>query len=448
LNKIIILLGFGVFVLMGTDQANLFAFEEEVIQAGEVEETAKIEDMYSDLEIFANALTVIESHYVEKTPPKDLIYGSLKGMLSSLDPYSQFLNPEAYSEIRVETEGKFGGIGVEITIKDGVLTVITPVDGTPAAEAGVAPGDKIVKIDDKSTRYLSLEDSVKLLRGEAGSNVKLTILRESESRILDVEINRSIINVKSIKKAEMMRDNIGYVRISEFQENTAQDLRESLMDLEDKGMKGLILDLRNNPGGLLPSAVEVAEIFVPKGELVVGTKGRNEAQNMRFVSNGQSQRKPYRVVVLVNHGSASGSEIVAGALRDHGLAILLGTTTFGKGSIQTVIPMRDGSALRLTTGKYYTPLGDMIHGKGISPDIDVPYERIKMEEKKEDAKKQKVREIFKKVEQMTQTKEGPSEAEEEASNEQYDNQIMRAIDLLLALDVYGDNKIDVGQTAL
>jgi carboxyl-terminal processing protease len=415
-------------------------------------ETAKIEDVYSDLETFANALTIIHSHYVEETTPKKVVTGALKGMLSSLDPYSQFLDPEAYSEIKVETEGKFGGIGVEITFRDGILTVISPVDGTPAAEAGVLAGDKVVKIDGKSTRDMTLEDSVKVLRGKPGTVVTLTVLREGEGRLLDISMKRAIIRVKSVKDGRILGDGIGYVRVSEFQENTPRDLRAALAALEKQELKGLILDLRNNPGGLLSVAVEVAEEFVPKGELIVYTKGRTEEQQTRFISKGRDEPRPYPVVVLINHGSASASEIVAGALRDHRLAIALGTQTFGKGSVQTVIPMRDGAAIRLTTAKYFTPSGNVIHGVGIKPDIEVPFRKIEAAPPTEEEKRKKRRsEFFEKVERISKEPEAPEEEEEEAEpapaekpkseaetlEKELDNQILRAMDLIRGLNVFG-----------
>lgn len=406
------------------------------------EDKPKIEDVYSDLETFANAITIIDAHYVEKKEPKQLIYGALKGLLSSLDPYSQFLDPEAYNEIRVETEGKFGGIGVEITFRDGILTVISPVDGTPAEQAGILAGDKIVRIDGKSTRDMALDDAVKVLRGKAGVPVKLTVLREGEGKLLEFVLSRAIIKVKSVKDAQVFRGGIGYIRLSEFQENTPRDLRAALKKLEEQNIKGLILDLRNNPGGLLSVAVEVAEEFIPQGEMVVYTKGRTAEQEMRFLSEGVREKKAYPIVVLVNHGSASAAEIVAGALRDHDLAVLMGTKTFGKGSVQTVIPMRDGSAIRLTTAKYFTPSGDLIHGIGIEPNIEVPFERIEAKKtegtakKKEDAQK-----LFDEVEKDDGSgKVKPPQAPEkegEANRLDRDNQVQRAIDLIAALNVYG-----------
>jgi len=331
------------------------------------------EALYEQVELLAEAITVIQAEYVEEIEPKKLIYGALKGMVESLDRYSQFLDPGAYSEMQVETKGEFGGVGLEITIaKDGVLTVVSPMDDTPAAKAGLMPQDKIVKIDGESTRGISLHEAVNRLRGRSGSKVTLTILREDQEQMFEVVMVRSVIQIRSVKEAQAVAEGVGYVRISEFQDNTPRDLQKALSDLDKKRMSdGLILDLRNNPGGLLDVAVDVAGQFLPAGSLIVSTKGRVESQNQEFRSKPDHPYLDFPIVILVNNGSASASEIVAGALRDHKRAILMGTKTFGKGSVQTVIPLRDGSAVRLTTSIYYTPSGQMIHGKGLEPDVVV-----------------------------------------------------------------------------
>ena len=331
------------------------------------------EALYEQVELLAEAITVIQAEYVEEIEPKKLIYGALKGMVESLDRHSQFLDPGAYSEMQVETKGEFGGVGLEITIsKDGVLTVVAPMDDTPAAKSGLMPQDKIVKIDSESTRGISLHEAVSRLRGRAGSKVTLTVLREEEEQMFEVVLVRAVIQIRSVKEAQAVAEGIGYVRISEFQDNTPRDLKKSLNDLEKKQISdGLILDLRNNPGGLLDVAVDVAGEFLPAGSLIVSTKGRIESQNQEFRSKPDHPGLDFPIVVLVNNGSASASEIVAGALRDHKRAILMGTKTFGKGSVQTVIPLRDGSAVRLTTSIYYTPSGQAIHGKGLEPDVVV-----------------------------------------------------------------------------
>ena len=373
------------------------------------------EALYEQVELLAEAITVIQSEYVEEIEPKRLIYGALKGMVESLDRHSQFLDPGAYSEMQVETKGEFGGVGLEITIaKDGVLTVVAPMDDTPAAKAGLMPQDKIVKIDGESTHGISLHEAVNRLRGRAGSKITLTILREDQEQMFDVVMARAIIQIRSVKEAQSVADGIGYVRISEFQDNTPRDLQKALSDLEKKRMSdGLILDLRNNPGGLLDVAVDVAGQFLPVGSLIVSTKGRVESQNQEFRSRPDHPGLDFPIVVLVNNGSASASEIVAGALRDHGRAILMGTKTFGKGSVQTVIPLRDGSAVRLTTSIYYTPSGQAIHGKGLMPDV-----------------------LVEPVPPPASAREREEEAEEEAPPVAKDPAVLRAVDLLRGLKVY------------
>lgn len=380
------------------------------------------DNFYEEIELFADALAIIRSEYVEQTKMEDLIYGALTGMLSSLDPYSQFMDPDTYNEIKVETEGEFGGLGIEITIKDGLLTIITPLDDTPAYRAGLKVGDRIVKIDGKLTRNITLLEAVKKLRGEPGSEVKLTIMREEEEKLLDFTIKRGIIKIKSIKQARIIEDNIGYIRIAEFQENTPQDLEKALKDLENQHMEGLILDLRNNPGGLLDVAVKVVDKFIKKEKVVVTTQGRIRNQNLEFKSVAPAHPR-YPLVILINGGSASGSEIVAAAIQDHKRGILLGTKTFGKGSVQTIIPLRDGSALRLTTSRYFTPNGRVIHDEGITPDVIV-----ELEEEKVVKVTHQMRDIFEDIEK--------DRLKEKKKEIVYDNQLNRALDLLKGIRAY------------
>ena len=369
------------------------------------------EALYEQVELLAEAITVIQTEYVEEIEPKKLIYGALKGMVESLDRHSQFLDPGAYSEMQVETKGEFGGVGLEITIgKDGVLTVVAPMDDTPAAKSGLRPQDKIVKIDGESTRGISLHEAVTRLRGRSGSKVTLTVMREEEDKLFEVTMVRAVIQIRSVKEAQTVSEGIGYLRISEFQDNTSGDLEKALEDLARRKISdGLILDLRNNPGGLLDVAVDVAGDFIPTGSLVVYTKGRVQNQNQQFLSKSKSPYLDFPMVILVNGGSASASEIVAGSLRDHGRAILMGAKTFGKGSVQTVIPLRDGSAIRLTTSIYYTPSGQMIHGKGLEPDVV--------------------------IERPAPSSSSPEEEEENLPIAK-DPAVMRAVDLLRGLKVY------------
>lgn len=402
----------------------------------------KLEEVYADLETFADSLAIIENHYVDPVTPRKLVYGAMNGMLASLDPYSQFLEPAAHDEIRQETEGRFGGIGVEISVRDGVLSVVTALDDTPAYKAGLQPDDKIVKINGASTRDLLLDEAVKMLRGEPGTVVSLSVLREGDARVLDLELKRAVIKVQSVKRAGMIDGQVGYIRISEFQENTPEDFKRALNDLEKKGLEGLILDLRNNPGGLFPEAVKLAELFVPEDQLIVSTKGRTADQNADFISSGSAAAKPYPVAVLVNRGTASASEIVAGALQDHGLAILVGTRTFGKGSVQTVIPMKDGSAVRMTTSRYHTPSGRMIHGEGIGPDIEVVYEPIPAPQDEPAVQSDpQVRDMFDQVEQVVDARKKPAEPVTLQTIRERDNQVRRAIDILKAIRIHGTQKI-------
>lgn len=331
-------------------------------------------ETYEKLKIFDEVLYLIQTNYVEEVNVQDLIYGGINGMMKTLDPHSSFMPPELYEEMRVETQGNFGGLGIQIGIRDDQLTVISPIDDTPAFRAGILAGDTIVKIDDKSTKDMSLTEAVKLLRGPKGSKVTVSIMREGFTEPKDFTMTRDIIELQSVTH-QMLGDKIGYVRLRQFQENTANDLESALKDLEDQDMEALIMDLRSNPGGLLNSAVEVADKFLEKGKLIVYTEGRKSNQDMRFVAHEEFTHPNYPMVILVNHGSASASEIVAGALKAHSRAVLVGTQTYGKGSVQSVIPLSDNSGLRLTTAKYYTPDGKSIHEKGITPDVIVQLDK-------------------------------------------------------------------------
>jgi carboxyl-terminal processing protease len=325
---------------------------------------------YEQLRLFTEVLSIVQNQYVDEVPPKELIYSAIKGTLRGLDPHSSFLDPDSYRDMQVETSGSFGGLGIEITLKDDVLTVVAPIDGTPAYRAGLHTGDRIVKIDGLSTKDMQLADAVKRMRGKPGTQVTISIVREGWAEPKDFEIVREQIKVQSVRMVEL-GEGVEYVKLRQFQEQSPHDLEAALDKLQKNGMKALILDLRNNPGGLLTAAVEVSEKFIDDGKLVVYTEGRVRNQNMRFSAHAKRGYSQMPMVVLVNQGSASASEIVAGALQDWGRATIVGTQTFGKGSVQTIIPLSDGSGLRLTTAKYFTPKGRSIHGKGITPDIIV-----------------------------------------------------------------------------
>jgi carboxyl-terminal processing protease len=338
---------------------------------------------YEKFRIFTDVVGIVKENYTEEVDTEELIYGAVKGMLRGLDPHSSFLTRDEYSEMQVDTKGAFGGIGIEIGIKEGVLTVISPIEDTPAFRAGVKAGDMIIKINDKLTKDMTLSDAVKLMRGPKGTDVTIWIMREGFDELKPFELTRAIIKIKSVR-SRVLEEGFGYVRIAQFQENTTTELEKALKELASKTgeLKGLVLDLRNNPGGLLQQAVRVSDLFLKSG-VIVSTKGRAPGQDMSFEAKSAGTHTGFPIIVIVNGGSASASEIVAGALQDHDKAVILGTRTFGKGSVQTIIPLADGSAVRLTTSKYYTPSGTSIQAKGIEPDIVVG-EEVKEHIKEED----------------------------------------------------------------
>ncbi len=386
---------------------------------------ARSDEVYEKLKIFSEVLSIIQKNYVEETTSENLIYGSINGMLRTLDPHSSFMPPDVYKELQVETKGSFGGIGIEITIKEGVLTIISPIEDTPAFRAGLKAGDSIVKIDGVSTENLSLFDAVKKMRGPTGTKVTISIMREGFTEPQEFALSREIIRITSVKH-KLLEESIGYLRISQFQEKTEEEFSKALDTLE-KGttpLTGLILDLRNNPGGLLDQAVKVCDEFLEQG-LIVYTQGRNEMQQMKFTATPNKKPHSYPLIVLVNAGSASGSEIVAGALQDHNRAVIVGTTTFGKGSVQTIIPLEDGSGLRLTTARYYTPRGISIQAKGIIPDVVVK-EGVTL---KKDEKKETKMIKEKDLEGHFEPEETPKEATV-TDNEEADIPLARAVQLL------------------
>ena len=329
---------------------------------------------YEQLEILTRAMQLIRQDYVNesKTSYKELTYSALHGMLESLDPHRQFMEPKDFKSMQEDTKSEFAGLGVTLTEKSGILTILHPMEDTPGFEAGLLPGDQILKINGESTEKLNINSAIEKLRGKVGERVTLTINRPSTSQVKDFEIIRAIIKVPSVKDAQILtlqgKARIGYVRITQFNEPTATELANALNKLEKDGMEALVLDLRYNPGGLLGSAVDVCGEFLEPNTLIVSTEGRTPSREYRTATTSTSQRE-YPIVVLTNYASASGSEIVAGALKDLGRALLVGETTFGKGSVQSVVSLPDGSAARLTTAKYFTPSRKLIHEHGVSPHI-------------------------------------------------------------------------------
>ncbi|MEA3489113.1 MAG: S41 family peptidase [Candidatus Omnitrophota bacterium] len=410
---------------------SLFALDED---ASIVDDSR---DLFKQVQLFADSITLISADYVKPVNVKDLVYGAIKGMMDTLDGYSQFLDPESFRELTEETKGEFGGIGIEIGIRDGILTVISPIEGTPAFEAGIQTDDKIVKIDDEVTQDMSLDDAVKRLRGEPGTGVKITVIREDVDKMLDFKLKRTVIKLKSIKEARIIEDDIAYVKLIEFQERTAKDLKSNLNRLMSDGGKSLILDLRNNPGGLLVASAEVADLFLKPGALIVYTEGRDPKKRIDFKSKKESDFDGMKLIALVNKGSASASEILAGAIQDNKRGLVIGVPTFGKASVQTVIPLKDNSALRLTTAAYYTPSGRNLMDKGIDPDIFV--EKIKVRKKKaakekEEEKDRKKTRIFEKVKKKEKIPSREETKEEEKLK--YDNQVQAAVNVLKGMQIF------------
>jgi carboxyl-terminal processing protease len=343
------------------------------IVAASLDESSEGEEAYEQIRLFTKALLLIRHDYVDETKIgySNLMSAAISGMLQSLDPYSQYMEPSDYRDLKEGTLGQFGGIGIQVGMKDNIVTVIAPMEDTPAFRAGILSRDKIVEINDERTDKFSLPDAVHKLRGDPGTPVKLKVLREKE--IKDFTLIREIIQVTSIKGTRILENGIGYIRITEFSEPTARALRDAIAKLTAQNMQALVLDLRNNPGGLLTSAIQVSDLFLEKGTLIVSTRGRSGKPRQAPAFAGiEPHYTDFPMVVLINGGSASAAEIVAGALHDNNRAVLVGETTFGKGSVQNVLQIENGAALRLTTARYYTPSGRSIHEKGIEPDIVVP----------------------------------------------------------------------------
>lgn len=407
--------------------SGLFLFAAPVWAAGATGK-GNGDDGYSQISIFAKALEVIRQDYVDgnKTGYHDLVTAALKGMLSSLDPHSQFMDPNDFRELQDDTRSRFNGLGIEVTMRNGLPTVISAMEDTPAARAGILSGDQVLKVNGSSTERMELQDVVNALRGPVGRKATLTLLRPSTKEIKEYTLERAEIKIASVKATHLLPPDltgpfkIGYVRLIQFNEPTADELGKALDALQKQGMQALILDLRNNPGGLLNSAVDVCGQFLPPNTKVVSTQGRAASQQRDYATSGVVKERPhFPMALLVNEGSASGAEIVAGALKDLRRAILVGETTFGKGSVQNVLQLPDGSALRITTAKYYTPSKQVIHGNGVTPNIRVP------------VTSEQARLLF-----ASRGSESINPADERNAIKSRDPQMLRAIDALKGVMIY------------
>jgi len=400
---------------------------------------------YAELQIFTDVLSIVRRSYVEEVPVKDLIYGAIDGMMASLDPHSGFMPPDLYKELKIDTRGEFGGLGIEITLKDEFLTIVTPIEDTPAFRAGLEAGDRIYKINDQLTKGMEIMEAVRLMRGAPGSEVTISVMRDSFERPKDFTLKREIIKIKSVK-SRTLDSGFGYVRVTQFQERTSGDTEQALEALRKENggpLRGLVLDLRNNPGGLLAQAVEMADLFLADGKIVY-TKGREADAEMEFKARRSGTEPDYPMVILINGGSASASEIVAGALQDHARAVILGTQSFGKGSVQTIMPLGDDSGLRLTTALYYTPKGTSIQAKGITPDIEVQQAEVKEKRTGDGFREKDLLHHFGNGGTRNEPPaEKPGKPDKESAAPEEDNfgqngdyQLMRALDLLKGWQIF------------
>jgi carboxyl-terminal processing protease len=402
-------------------------------------------NIYKNLKTFSEVMDMVEKNYVEPVDNDKLIQGAINGMIKSLDPHSSFMTPEMYKDLEVETRGSFGGLGIEITILKDVLTVVSPIEDTPAYVAGIKAGDQIIRIDGKTTKDITITEAVKKLRGPRDTKVTITIMREGLTKPKDYVITRSVIKIRSVK-TKVYDDQIGYIRISQFQERTVDDVKKALREIEAKvrPLKGLVIDMRNNPGGLLNQSVEVSDLFLKSG-IIVSTRGRSKGMESKSVAKNDGDEPTCPIVVLVNEGTASAAEIVSGALQDNGRAVILGAQTFGKGSVQTVIPLEGGAALKLTTAKYYTPNGRSIQAEGITPDIVVKL--IRPVEEKEAAKDPaedhllRERDLKGHIKSPKENDAKPEESNKDKGDEALarDNQLKNAIDILKSWDILKRN---------
>ncbi|MFC1811853.1 S41 family peptidase [Thermodesulfobacteriota bacterium] len=424
--------------------------------------SADVEETYKGLKIFTDVIDLVEKNYVDTVDTKELIQNAIQGMVHGLDPHSAFLPPEAFEELQVDTQGEFTGIGISITMRDGFVTVISPIEGTPADKAGIMAGDRIVEVDGEPTK--DLRDAVKKMRGPKGTEVLVTIRRRGASKPIEFKLIRDVIPIESVKSI-MLKPGYGYIRITNFSDSTTRDLKLALKTLESgkTPLSGLVLDLRSNPGGLLPEAISVSDLFLEQGS-ILSIKGRLKRHTKNFNAKPNETQRNYPIVVLINGGSASASEIVAGALQDNKRALILGTTSFGKGSVQTVEPLRDGSGIKLTIARYYTPSGRSIQAKGIEPDIVVTHRLIddsqtdtdvddrrqfmekdlenhlEAEPAKDESKKPDPETKNKSKKQLKLNDAESRYSKLKLKSLQADNQVMRALEILLSHHIFKDIK--------
>ncbi len=358
------------------------AYSDEIGAAGSPD--------YKELRLFRNVMDIVQKDYVKEVTEKKLIQGALKGMLQSLDPYSEYLNKDMFKELQAETTGEFGGLGIEISLENGTLTIVSPIEDTPAYKAGLKPGDKILKIDGETTKNITLLKAVSRMRGRPGTKVTLTVMRDGAKELKDYTIERAIIHLHPVK-SQTLEEGYPYVKITSFQESTEADLEKDIQNIGgDEKIRGMVLDLRNDPGGLLDQAWKIASLFLEKDALIVYTDSRTKNQQMEFRATGTGKHYKFKLAVLINEGSASASEIVTGALQDHDRALIFGTKSFGKASVQTIIPLAGETGLKLTTAYYYTPKGRHIQKTGIVPDVDMKEAVKKQQETEEKTKPQRL----------------------------------------------------------
>lgn len=434
-TRYVLVLLLGVFIGAG------FTLDTAVLAKREGEQVVSTTLPLDELRTFTEVFSKIKSDYVEDVADKKLLEDAIGGMLAGLDPHSTYLDPEGYKDVRIGTEGQFGGLGIEVTMENGFVKVVSPIEDTPAARAGLQPGDLIVRLDDQAVKGMSLSDAVKLMRGKPGSDITLTVVREGENTPLKITVTRAVIKIRSVK-SRLLEPGYGYIRITQFQANTTKNMKTSLSKLEKENggkLKGVVLDLRNNPGGVLNAAVSVSDAFLKKG-IIVYTEGRIADSKLTFEAQPDQVLEGAPLVVLVNGGSASASEIVAGALQDNGRAVIMGTKTFGKGSVQTIMPMSNGAALKLTTARYFTPSGRSIQATGIEPDIVT--EQAKLTRNKSDQDRLKEANLARHLQSGepagSDKKKSEKEQASKSSTSTDDFQLREALNLLKGINIYAE----------